>query len=95
MPTPKKRFTLDLEPAMQIKLKVAAAIRGVSMRQFCLEAIESQLILEEGNGEANGLTKHSLLRMTKLRDEIFGGVSLEGDSTDLIRDSREEKSGGQ
>jgi hypothetical protein len=95
IPTPKKRFTLDLEPEMQIKLKVAAALKGVSMRQYCVQAIESQLILEEGNGEANGLAKHSLLRMTKLRDEIFGGVPLEGDSTDLIRESREERSGGQ
>ena len=95
MPTPKKRFTLDLEADMQIKLKVAAAIRGVSMRRYCLEAIESQLASEEVEGQANGLTKPSLLRMTKLRNEIFGDVPLEGDSTDLIRESREERSEGQ
>ena len=95
MPSPKKRFTLDLEPEMQVKLKVAAAVRGVSMRKYCLEAIESQLASEEGEREVNGLAKRSLLRMTKLRDEIFGDVPLEGDSTDLIRESREERSGGQ
>ena len=95
MPTPKKRFTLDLELDMQVKLKVAAAIRGVSMRRYCLEAIESQLALEDRRGESVGPAGRSLLRMTKLRDEIFGDVPLEGDSTDLIRESREERTEGQ
>ncbi len=94
MPTPKKRFTLDLEPEMQVKLKVAAALKGVSMRQYCVAAIEKQLASEESTLESKDESR-SLLRMTKLRDEIFGDVPLEGDSTNLIRESREERSGSR
>ncbi|PKB71863.1 MAG: hypothetical protein BZY87_03245 [SAR202 cluster bacterium Io17-Chloro-G6] len=88
----KKRFTLDLEPEMQQRLKIAAALKGISMRQFCLDAIENQLASQDTAGESNGTANRSRLRMTKLRDEIFGRVPLEGDSADLIRKSRKERS---
>ncbi len=91
MPTPKKRFTLDLEPEMQVKLKVAAAQKGVSMRQYCVAAIENQMASEESTLESTDESR-SLLTLTKLRDTIFGGVPIEGDSADLIRESREERS---
>ncbi len=95
MASPKKRFTLDLEPEMQRRLKIAAVVKGISMRRYCLDAIEHQLTSEEVSSEPNGTEKRSLLRMTKLRDEIFGRVPLEGDSADLIRESREERSESQ
>ena len=91
MATPKKRFTLDLEPEMQVKLKVAAALKGVSMRQYCVAAIENQMASDEATLESKDESR-SLLTLTKLRDTIFGGVPIEGDSADLIRESRQERS---
>lgn len=88
----KKRFTLDLDIDMQRRLKMAAASKGISMRQYCVNALENRLSSEETEGEPNGTAIRSRLRMTKLRDEIFGRVHLEGDSTDLIRKSRDERS---
>lgn len=46
----KKRFTLDLELEMQQRLKIAAALMGISMRQYCIDAIESRLALEDTVG---------------------------------------------
>ena len=43
----KKRFTLDLDPDFQTRLKVAAALKGISMRQYCVAAIESELTREK------------------------------------------------
>ncbi len=40
MKSERKRFTLDLDVPFQRRLKVIAALRGVSMRQYCLAAIE-------------------------------------------------------
>ena len=77
---------------MQRRLKFAAVLKGISMRQYCVDAIEHQLVSEEVSGESNGTEKRSFPRMTKLRDEIFGRVPLKGDATDLIRKSREERS---
>ena len=36
----KKRVTLDLDPQLQRRLKAVAALKGISMRQYCQTAIE-------------------------------------------------------
>lgn len=52
MGSEKKRLTLDLDPPFQRRLKVRAAMKGVSMRQYCLAAIETELLKDEGNAAA-------------------------------------------
>ncbi len=42
----KSRLTIDLEPALHGRLKVVAARKGVTMRRYCLQAIERQLAEE-------------------------------------------------
>lgn len=49
MKSAKKRFTLDLEPTFQRRLKVIAALKGVSMREYCVELIERQLAVDEAD----------------------------------------------
>lgn len=86
----KKRFTLDLDPEFQKRLKVAAALKGISMRQYCVTAIEAELAQEhEAAIQGPGLTEDGLDRLTALRDQIFGSKVLPGDSADLIREERE------
>ena len=36
----KKRLTLDLEMGFQRRLKSRAALKGLTMREYCLSAIE-------------------------------------------------------
>ena len=43
MAAKKKRLTLDLEPGFQRRLKVMAAIKGISMREYCQTAIDREL----------------------------------------------------
>ncbi len=47
MQAKKKRLTLDMDPAFQRRLKATAALKGVSMRQYCLTAIEGKLDKDE------------------------------------------------
>ena len=47
MKSARKRFTMDLEPTFQRRLKVIAALKGVSMREYCVEIIERQLAVDE------------------------------------------------
>jgi hypothetical protein len=88
----RKRFTLDLEPSMQMRLKVVAALKGVSMRQYCLTAIEKELgedqVIEMPPTE---FANTGLGRLISLRDEVFQGRQVAGDSTDLIRQARAER----
>ena len=86
----KKRLTLDLDPAFQRRLKVVAALKGVSMRGYCQIAIDRELTKDEAGGAGEllaGKPDHEMF--AELRSEIFGGKPLPGSSADLIREARE------
>ena len=93
----KKRLTLDLDldPAFQRRLKVAAALKGISMRRYCQTAINKELTMDAANGAVgilSGKPDHELF--AELRQEIFGGNSLPGSSPDLIREARRLRDAG-
>ena len=52
MQAKKKRLTLDLDPVFQRRLKVFAALKGVSMRRYCQTAIEPGV--DEGRDRQHG-----------------------------------------
>lgn len=88
METKKKRFTLDLDPLMQRRLKVIAALKGISMRQYCISAIEKELAKDESKETPALPFGEFLNQLESLHDEIFQGQILPGDSSDLIREAR-------
>lgn len=86
----KKRLTLDLDPAFQRRLKATAALKGVSMRGYCLAAIGRELAQDEANGVSDqGPVYFRAERLARRRKELFGGEPLPGDAADLIREARE------
>ncbi len=90
MQAKRKRLTLDLDPAFQRRLKVIAALKGVSMRRYCQTAIDRELTKDEADGMGGLLSdKPDHEMFAELRQEVFGGKPLPGSSADLIRDARE------
>ena len=90
MQAKKKRLTLDLDPAFQRRLKVIAALKGVSMRRYCQTAIDRELARDEADGMGGLLPdKPDYELFAELRQEIFGGKPLPGSSADLIQEARE------
>ena len=90
MDTKRKRLTLDLAPTFQRRLEAIAALKGVSMRRYCQDAIDRELTKDEANGMGGLLSAkpdHELF--AELRQEIFGGKPLPESSADLIRQARE------
>jgi hypothetical protein len=85
----RKRLTIDLDPPVQRRLKVIAALKGISMRRYCLTAIEKELAQDEAE-EAKALPfgEEALNRLSSLQAEIFGGQQVPGDSAELIREAR-------
>lgn len=85
----KKRLILDLDPPVQRRLQAAAALKGVSMRQYCQTAIDRELARDEAHG-ATGLPTdrpdHELF--AALQEKYFGEKMLPGSSVDLIREAR-------
>jgi hypothetical protein len=48
--TKNKRLTLDLVPLLRRRLKAVAPLKGISMRKYCVAAIEKQLAQDEAKG---------------------------------------------
>ncbi len=89
METKKKRLTLDLDPPMQRRLKAIAALKGISMRQYCLTAIGNEMERDEAKGvSGQGFDRDAFERMVARREELFGGRPLPGDSVELLREAR-------
>ena len=90
MATAKKRLTLDIDPALQRRLKSAAALKGVSMRQFCESALENALGQNQPNKDAERERQSQAMEdMFALSDKIFGGKKVPGNSADIIREERD------
>ena len=93
MEAKKKRLTLDMDPRVQRRLKVMAALKGISMRQYCQTAIDKELAKDEAGGVPNLPFGHEALdRLDALGKEIFGDEILSGDSVEFIREARESRS---
>ncbi len=86
----KKRLTLDLDAPLQRRLKAVAALKGISMREYCQTAIEKELEEDEGAetlGEASRFSRAE--HFAALRQKYFGDRVLPGDSVEFIREARE------
>ncbi len=89
MGTEKTRLTLELTPWLEHRLKAAAHIRGMSISQYCVEAIDNELTRDEAEGfPRRGFKPGTIDRMVALRKEIFEGKKLPGDSVELLREAR-------
>ena len=92
MQVKKKRLTLDLDPPVQRRLKAVAALKGISMRQYCLTAIDKELALDEANGISRLPSSRSdSERFAELQENYFGDKVLPGSGADFIREARESR----
>ena len=89
MQAKKKRLTLDIDPPVQRRLKAMAALKGVSMRRYCLAAIDRELARDEANGALTGA--FDIENLVALQEEAFGDKILPGDGAEFIREARESR----
>ena len=89
MQAKKKRLTLDLDAAVHQRLKAAAVLKDVSMRQYCETAIERELDKDEA--EERRPRGFNFSRLEAKRDALMGDRKFSGDSTEYIRQARESR----
>lgn len=89
MQAKKKRLTLDLDPAVQRRLKAVATLKGISMRRYCLAAIDRELAQDAANGAFAG--SFNIKALVALQEEAFGDKVLPGDGAEFIREARESR----
>ena len=78
-------ITIALDTGTELKLRTAASRRGVSVEEYCAEAINRELGAEKltPNFSAKGM-------ITSGKAILKGRLSVT-DSADLIREAREER----
>ena len=81
----KRTITVDVDAETERRLKLAAGNKGVSVEQYCSGAIFKEL-----NGEMP-TPKFSVEGLVALSDEVLQGRRSYTDSSDLIREAREER----
>ena len=83
---------MDLDPTFQRRLKAVAALKGVTMRQYCQTAIAKELANDEAQGILGPVSSRSdAARFEDLQQKYFGDTILPGSGADLIREAREER----
>jgi hypothetical protein len=86
------RFTLDMTPDLRTRLKIAAARKSITMRQYCLSAIEQELDREEVAVFSSGsFSREAVEEARALQRSVFGKRRLADESVELIRQAREER----
>ena len=85
----KERLSLDLDPPVQRRLKAAAALKGISMRRYCLAPIERELARDAANGAFAG--SFNIEALVALQEEAFGDEVLPDDGAEFIREARESR----
>ena len=86
------RFTLDMNPDLRTHLKIASARKGITMRRYCLSAIEHQLAREELAVLASGNFDLEAVEKAKaLQKSVFGGRRISNESAELIQQARKER----
>ena len=61
----RNRLTLDLEPAFHRQLKAIAAVNGVSMLKYCVNAIEQEMANDQSMGNFEEGFAPAALRVAK------------------------------
>ncbi|MCY4654884.1 MAG: hypothetical protein OXC95_17185 [Dehalococcoidia bacterium] len=90
----KNQLVLELDPEVKQRLEKAAAVKGISVRRYCLSAIERELAKDEANGPGDAFANKPDHEMfAELRREVFKGKPLPGNSVDLLREARDRRDG--
>lgn len=80
------RVVLDMDREAARRLAAAADFKGISVRKYCLTAIDKELSRDEGGGSSD---KPDHEMFAELRREMFKDGPLPGNSVDLLREARE------
>ena len=90
-----EKITVSVDASTRDRLKAVAELEGVSVDEYCQYAIDRQLSEDDGGlrtkRKGKGLTVEDLDKFFARNREILGGKKFAGNSADVIREMREER----
>ena len=88
-------ITVSVDASTRDRLKSVAELEGVSVDEYCQYAIDRQLSEDDGGlptkRKGRRLTLEDLKKFYARRKERLGGKKFAGNSADVIREMREER----
>ena len=88
-------IAVSVDASTRDRLKAAASLDGVSVDEYCQYAIDRQLSEDDGGlrtkRKGKKLTLEDLEKFYARRKERLGGKKFAGNSADVIREMREER----
>ena len=89
----RSRLMIDLSPELRRRIKVAAARRDLSVREYVARILEDVVPAEENaSREARRpVTQRTLESLLHAREAVMRGRRFDDDSTDLLREARAER----
>jgi hypothetical protein len=86
------RLTIDISPQMRRRIKTAAAHSDLTVREYVERILEEAVPgTPEPMHAQQGITPEAVERLFRTRDEIMRGRYFTDDSTDLLREARDER----
>jgi uncharacterized protein (DUF1778 family) len=90
--TKRIRLTVDISPEMRRRIKMAAAQRDLTVRDYVVRILEEAVPgTAEPTQAQQGITPEAVERLFRTRDETMRGRYFTDDSTDLLREARDER----
>lgn len=90
------RVTLDLDPDLHLRLKIAAAQERTSMREYAEHVLQASVptvaqLTRAADTARHPATQEGLERLLQTRERIMHGRRFAEDSADLLHEAREER----
>jgi hypothetical protein len=79
------------DPNIRRQIKEMTARKDISISEYCLRAIKSQLIKEQKAAHEEGNVLKKAVKKAQRFQETFGGKTFAISSADLIRETREDR----
>jgi len=93
---PRPRLMIDISPELRRRIRIAAAQKELSIREY-IERILEEVVPEEANllqPEPRRITRETIERLRKVREQIrkkHPDTDF-GDSAEIVRQMRDERS---
>lgn len=90
--THRSRLTLDLDPELHLRVKIAAAHAGLSMREYLERILRESVpaLVRNARPEGRPISPDVLEMLRRTREEVSQGRILP-DSTEIVRQMRDEQ----
>ena len=97
LPGKRPRLMIDISPELRRRIKIAAAQKDLSIREYVEDILDQAVPLEDAHTkkrQTHPISQESLQRLLRTREQIIQERQGKpfSDSTEIIRQMREERS---